>query len=150
MFYWRTLDPVLAVALSFWLAAAACVLGCMQPVFANSPSQNGGLIGNSHSPNHIHTSPMPDTDCCNHEPTPSDPAKDKQPHHESVSCCPLDARITPAQKWDAASAIAFKSEAVSTPEFDLAFAPFRHFFVIDHALCDGGRGTLLKIHVLRI
>jgi hypothetical protein len=150
MFSRRTLDPVLAVALSFWMAAAACVIGCMQPVLADSAAQSGGSIGNSHSLNQTHTGPMPDMDCCHHEKTPSDPATDKKPHHQAVSCCPLDARLTRAQKWGPASTIAFKSEPVSTTELDFPFALFRHSFAIDHALWHSGRGTLLKTHVLRI
>jgi len=150
MFSRRTLDPVLAVALSFWMAAAACVIGCMQPVLANFPAQSEGSIGNSHSLNQTHTGPMPDMDCCHHEETPSDPAKDKKSHHQAVSCCPLDARVTPAQKWGPASTTAFKSEPVSTTELDFPFALFRHSFAIDHALWHSGRGTLLKTHVLRI
>jgi hypothetical protein len=34
MFRNRTHDPILAAALSFWMAAAACVIGCMQPLLA--------------------------------------------------------------------------------------------------------------------
>jgi len=150
MFSRRTLDPVLAVALSFWMAAVACVIGCMQPVLASSPAQREGSIAESHSLNQTHTGPMPDMDCCHHEKTPSNPASDKKPHHQAVSCCPLDARVTPAQKWEPASTIAFKSEAVSTTELDFPFARFRHSFVIDDALRHSGRGTLLKTHVLRI
>ena len=149
MFSRRTLDPLLAVALSFWMASAACVIGCMQPVLANSPAQSEGSIGESHSLNQTHTGPMPDMDCCNHDKTPSGPATDKKPHHQAVSCCPLDARATPAQKWGPALT-AFKSEPVSTTELDFPFALFRHSFAIDHALWHSGRGTLLKTHVLRI
>jgi hypothetical protein len=150
MFSRRTLDSVLAVALSFWMAAAACVIGCMQPVLANSPAQSGGSIGKGHSLNQAHTGPMADMDCCHHEKTPSDPARDKKPHHQAVSCCPLDARVTPAQKWEPASTIAFKGEALSTTQLDFPFALFRHPFVIGDALWHSGRGTLLKTHVLRI
>jgi len=150
MFSQRKLDPLLAVALSFWMAAAACVIGCMQPVLANSPAQSEGSIGKSNSLNQTHTGLMPDMDCCNHEKAPSDPARGKKPHHQAVSCCPLDARVTRAQKWEPASTIAFKSEPVSTTECDFAFALFRHSSVIDHALWHSGRGTLLKTHVLRI
>ena len=160
MFPERTLNPILAAALSFWMAAAACVIGCMQPVLApvltnaapqkEVAPQKEASIAQSHSRNQAHAAAMPDMDCCNHEKTPSDPATDKKPHHQAVSCCPLDARVTRAQKWEPASAIAFKGEPVSTTEFDFPFALFRHSFVIDHALWHGGRDTLLKTHVLRI
>src|ERR1700730_15923652 len=39
MFHKRTFDPILAAALSFWMAAAACVIGCMQPVLADATAQ---------------------------------------------------------------------------------------------------------------
>jgi hypothetical protein len=153
MFHKRTLDPILASALSFWMAAAACVLGCMQPVFANAAQgapQKEASIAQSHSRNQAHTGPMPDMDCCHHEKSPSDPASEKKPHHQAVSCCPLDARLTPAQKFAPPSAIAFKSDAVSSTDFALPFAPFRRSFLIDAALSHTGRDTLRKTHVLRI
>jgi hypothetical protein len=146
----RKLDPLLAAALSFWMAAAACVIGCMQPVLVNAAPQNEASIRQSHSPNQAHTGAMPDMDCCNHERSPSSPPSGKKPHHEAVSCCPLDARLTPAQKFAPPSAIAFKSDLVSSTEFDLSFAPFRRAFQIDDALSHTGRDTLLKTHVLRI
>jgi len=152
----RTLDPILAAALSFWMAAAACVLGCMQPVLANAAPhekvapQNAVSIGQSHLRNQAHASPMPDMDCCHHEKSPSDPANDKKPHHQAISCCPLDARLTPAHKFAPPSAIAFKIDAVSSTEFNLPFALFRRSFLIDDALSHTGRDTLLKTHVLRI
>jgi hypothetical protein len=150
MFRKRTLDPILAAALSFWMAAAACVIGCMQPVLANAPVQNAVSIGQSYSRNKTHTGPMPDMDCCNREKSPSDPASGKKPHHQAVSCCPLDARLTPAQKFAPPSAIAFKSDVISSTEFDLPFALFRRAFLIDDPLWHSGRDTLLKTHVLRI
>ncbi|MCU1241566.1 MAG: hypothetical protein JWO71_2292 [Candidatus Acidoferrum typicum] len=156
----HTLDPIVAAALSFWMAAAACVIGCMQPVLAPALAnatpqrevapQNEVSIGRGHSRNQTHAGPMPDMDCCNHEKSPSDPASDKKPHHEAVSCCPLDARVTPAQKFAPPSAIAFKIDVVSSTEFNLPFALFRRSLLIDDALWHSGRDTLLKTHVLRI
>jgi hypothetical protein len=155
MFHKRTLDPILAAALSFWMAAAACVLGCMQPLLASTPQselapQNEAAIAHGPSRHQIHAGAMPDMDCCHHEKSPSDPASRKTPHHEAVSCCPLDARVTPAQKFQPPSAIAFKSDVVSSTEFNLAFALSRRSFLIDDALWHTGRDTLLKTHVLRI
>jgi hypothetical protein len=146
----RTLNPILAAALSFWMAAAACVLGCMQPLLANPAPQMEVSIAQNHSLIQAHTGPMPDMDCCHHENNPSDPASDKKPHHQAVSCCPLDARLTPAQKFAPPSAIAFKSDVVSSTDFALPFAPFRRPFLIDDALSHTGRDTLRKTHVLRI
>jgi hypothetical protein len=150
MFHKRTLNPILAAALSFWMAAVACVLGCMQPVLANPAPQKEASIGQTHSRNQADTGPMPDMNCCHHEKSPSDPASDKKPHHEAVSCCPLDARVTPAKKFEPPLAIAFKSDVVSSAEFDFPFALFRRSFLIDDALSHTGRDTLLKTHVLRI
>jgi len=150
MFRNRTLDPILAAALSFWMAAAACVLGCMQPLLANPAPQMDVSIAQDHSRIHAHSAAMPDMDCCHHEKNPSDPASGKKPHHQAVSCCPLDARVTPAQKFAPPSAIAFQSDAISSTEFSLPFALFRSSFLIDDALSPTGRDTLRKTHVLRI
>jgi len=150
MFPKRKLNPILAAALSFWMAAAACVIGCMQPLLVNAAPQDEASIGQDHSQNQAHAGPMPDMDCCNHEKSPSGPASDKKPHHEAVSCCPLDARVTPAQKFAPPSAIAFKSDVVSSAEFNFPFPLSRRSFLIDDALWHSGRDTLLKTHVLRI
>jgi hypothetical protein len=39
-----------------WIAAAACVIGCMQPV-----------VGKAHSAKPTQPGLMPDMDCCNHD-----------------------------------------------------------------------------------
>ena len=161
MFRNRTLDPILAAALSFWMAAAACVMGCMQPLLASTPQsevavqkevapQNEPAIAQSHSRHQAHASPMPDMDCCSRDKTPSGPASNKTHHHQAVSCCPLDARLTPAQKFAPPSAIAFKSDAVSSTTLDLPFPLFRRSSLIDDALSHTGRDTLRKTRVLRI
>ena len=144
----RTLDPLLAAALSFWMAVAACVLGCMQPLLASTP--NEASIAQSHPLHQAHASPMPDMDCCHQDKAPSGPASNNTHHPQSVSCCPLDARLTPAQKFAPPSAIAFKIDAVSSAAFDLPAPLFRRSSLIDDALSPTGRDTLRKIRVLRI
>jgi hypothetical protein len=138
---------VLAIALSFWMAAAACVIGCMQPVLARSePSMSKPRL-----PKRSQSGLMADMDCCHHE-GPSAPANgDKRSPHDSVSCCPLDARVTPTQKLNAAPlASAFESNAILSLEFRFAFAAFSYPLAFAHAFWHSGRETLLKARVLRI
>jgi hypothetical protein len=134
-------------ALSCWMAAVACVIGCMQPVIARSEPS----ISNVHSRNGTQSGLMADMDCCNHE-SSSAPTNDKRPSpHDSVSCCPLDASVTPTQKLNPPIlGIAFKADTVSSREFHFAFALFCDPLVFAHAFWHSGRDTLLKVHVLRI
>lgn len=134
-------------ALSCWMAAVACVIGCMQPVIARSEPS----ISKVHSRNGTQSGLMADMDCCNHE-SSSAPTNDKKPSpHDSVSCCPLDARVTPTQKLNPPIlGIAFKADTVSSREFHFAFALFCDRLVFAHAFWHSGRDTLLKAHVLRI
>ena len=137
----------LAIAVSFWMAAVACVIGCMQPVLAKSEPS----ISKAHSPNRTRSGLMADMGCCNHE-SSSAPTGDKKPSpHDSVSCCPLDARVTPTQKLHPPiSGIAFKADSIFSCEFHFVFALFCDRPAFAHAFWHSGRGTLLKTHVLRI
>ncbi len=142
-----SITRALAIAVSFWMAAVACVMGCMQPVLAGSEPS----ISKAHSPNRTRPGLMPDMDCCNHE-SSSSPTGDKKPlPHDSASCCPLDARVTPTQKLNPPIlGIAFKADAISSREFHFAFASFCDRLGVAHAFWHTGRDTLLKTHVLRI
>lgn len=151
---------VFGVALSLWMAVAACVMGCMQPVMAGSTH---GHATQQAQTDRARAQPeraksrragaglMADMDCCSHE-NPSAPAGDKKSlPHESVSCCPLDARVTPTQKLNAPVAgIAFKAAAISPDEFRFSFALFCDTPEFPHAFWHSGRDTLLKTRVLRI
>jgi hypothetical protein len=135
----------LVVALSFWVAAAACVIGCMQPVLA----QNGLSVSRAKSLNRTQPDLMPDMACCNHEKSPSGPTSDKRPPHHAVSCCPLDARATPTQKLNPLT-LGTAFNTVSSHEIHFALALFCDPLVFTHTFWYSGRDTLLKAHVLRI
>jgi hypothetical protein len=133
-------------------------MGCMQPVLAGSThghatqqAQSDRARSERAQPHRAQSGLMPDMDCCKHE-SPSAPARDKKPSpHESVSCCPLDARVTPTQKWNAPiSGIAFKAAIISSNEFRFSFALFCNPPGFAHASWHSGRDTLLKTHTLRI
>ena len=124
-------------------------MGCMQPVLASTP-QTEAPIAHSHPRHQADASPTPDMDSCNHDKTPSGPASNNTHQHQAVSCCPLDASLTPAQKFAPPSALAFKIDAVSSTALDLPLPLFRHSSLIDDALSHTGRDTLLKTRVLRI
>ncbi len=145
---------VLAIGISFWIAVAACVIGCMQPMLARSePSipQHQWPNRPHQSSNRLQSGVMADTDCCHHE-SPSAPANDhKRSPHESISCCPLDARVPAVQKLSPAPpANAYENDAIPSLEFHFAFAAFSHPLASAHAFWHSGRATLLKAHVLRI
>ena len=148
------LAPILATALSFWIAAAACVMGCMQPMLspelASAAPQKDSPVAHDFSRHQTHASPTLDMECCRHEHGPSAPATDNKPHHQAVSCCPPDARVTPAQKFAPRSTTAFKAAVVSSTGFALPSSRFSRSSLIDDALSHPGRDTLLKTSVLRI
>ena len=141
--------PALAIALSFWMAALACVLGCLQPALANSATSEQALtktgsIHQGHALNH-------EMDCCHRE-SPSAPAdKHHSPTHDSISCCPLDARVTPTPRLNPPVAgIAFQAVTVSSNESHFAFALFCDPATLTHVFWHSGRDTLLSTHLLRI
>ena len=148
---------VFGVALSLWMAVAACVMGCMQPVLAGSTHSHSQQARSERAQSgraqlgQAQSGLMPDMDCCKHE-SPSAPTNDKKSSpHEAVSCCPLDARVTPTQKLNApVSGMAFKAATISSNEFRFAFALFCNPPGLTHAFWHSGRDTLLKTHVLRI
>src|SRR5712671_2089036 len=156
-----SITRILAIVLSFWIAVAACVIGCMQPVLARSepsipqhqwPNRPNQSSNRPHqSSNRLQSGLIADTDCCHHE-SPSAPANDhKRSPHESMSCCPLDARVPAAQKLSTAPpASAYENDAVSSIEFRFAFTAFSHPAACAHAFWHSGRDPLLKAHVLRI
>jgi len=149
-----SITRVLAIGLSFWMAAVACVVGCMQPVLARSePSAPQYQSPNrSHqSPNRLQSGLIADMDCCHHE-SPSAPANDhKRSPHELISCCPLNARVPVAQKLSPAPpASAYENDAIPSIEFRFAFTAFSHPAACAHACWHSGRDTLRKAHVLRI
>ena len=142
-----SITRALAIAVSFWMAAVACVIGCMQPVLARSEPS----ISKAHSPNRTRPGLMADMDCCNHESSSAPPIDKKPSPHDSVSCCPLDARVAPTQKLNPPLlGIAFKADSIFSCEFHFAFALFCDRLAFAHAFWHSGRGTLLKTHVLRI
>jgi hypothetical protein len=153
---------VFGIALSLWMAVAACVMGCMQPVLAGSTHSHAQQAQSERARSErarsgrtqlgqAQSGLMPEMDCCKHE-SPSAPANNKKSSpHEAVSCCPLDARVTPTQKLNAPiTGIAFKAATISSNEFRFACALFCNPPGFTHAFWHSGRDTLLKTHILRI
>ena len=134
-----TLRAVVAVAISLWIAIAACVFGCL-PAIARSAKQAPLCRTNSLEPQ--------GADCCHRE-SPSNPAGGKRPSpNPSASCCPTEAALTLVQKWQPALLTAALSVGVSPEspvEIDFSYGPFS-----DEQVSGTGRDTLQKMHVLRI
>ena len=158
----RMRSKIVAVGGSFWIAVAACVLGCMQPMFAKPAGADrahgaGDAVRQSGADNLTQdlTSEM---DCCYHEhpAVPDDgnkPSQHRAPHgspHDAVSCCPLDATITPTAKFKPPELIEFRADAIGSYEFHFAFATFSDGAAFAPAFWHSGRDTLRKTHVLRI
>src|SRR6266850_6236196 len=100
----------------------------MQPVFA-SVAINDQVLSKKNSVNRAHATVTHDMDCCHHE-SRSVPANDDKSF--SVSCCPLDARVTASQKLEPAlSASAFESDAIPSLEFRFAFATFSRHLTLE-------------------
>jgi hypothetical protein len=144
--------PALAIALSFWMAALACVLGCLQPALAHPVTSDQALTKTGS----IHAGPSGhalnhEMDCCHRE-SPSAPAdKQHSPTHDSISCCPLDARVTPTPKLNPpAAGIPFQAATISSDEFHFAFSVFSDPATLTHVFWHSGRDTLLNTHLLRI
>ncbi len=145
-----SITRVLTIGLSFWMAVVACVVGCMQPVFA-SVAINDQVLSKKNSVNRAHATVTHDMDCRHHESRSGPANDDKSLPNDSVSCCPLDARVTATQKLDPAlSASAFENDAIPSLEFRFAFAAFSRHLTLEQAVWHSGRDTLLKAHVLRI
>jgi len=132
--------PAVAIAISFWMAAAACVFGCM-PAFAHSAKQTPLCKTNSLQ--------SQAADCCHRE-TQSPPTDgSRRPSQPSASCCSTEATLTPVQKWQAAPlAAAFTLAAI--PESPLALVLPSRPLDLALASATGGRDTLRKTHLLRI
>ena len=136
---------------SFILDGCRCmVIGCMQPAFT-SATGNDQVLSKTNSVKRAHTTLMQDMDCCHHE-SPSGPANgDKRSPHDSVSCCPIDARVSPTQKLNPApSASSFESDAIPSVELLFAFTRYGQPLAFAQAFWHSGRDTLLKTRVLRI
>jgi hypothetical protein len=137
----------MATTVSLWLAMFACVMGCTQPLLADSnpakPSAiNQKLIGED-APE-----AMAVMENCPHSGHHNSKSDDKQTPTNSISCCPLE--VTVASKPEIAKQIAIAPDFVPVPNFDLA-AP-RIYFSEETAsiVFHTGRDTLLKTQLLRI
>ena len=149
----RSIPPAakqaLAIALSLWMAVLACVLGCLQPALAHPVTSEQALTktGSIHQGHAL----LHEMDCCHRE-SPSAPAdKQHSPAQDSISCCPLDARVTPTPQLNPpVTEIAFQADTVSSGEFHFAFALFCDPATLTHVFWHSGRDTLLHTHLLRI
>src|SRR5579864_4169884 len=94
-----TTKAVTALVVSLWMAALACLMGCTQPLFFNSPAKVEASASQRNSVNQTQPDLMADMESCHHAgsncPAPSN---DKRPpSNGTVSCCPLEITVTP--KW---------------------------------------------------
>jgi hypothetical protein len=130
-----------AVGISFWIAVAACVFGCL-PAFAHAAKQNPPLCKPDALQSH-------DTDCCHHE-SQSTPGDDNQSSpHPGASCCPTEAALTPTHNWHTAP-VATSFALAAIPATPSAFALLSWPLAHAQAFGSPGRDTLRKTHVLRI
>jgi hypothetical protein len=131
-----------AVALSLWMGALACLMGCALPVSASSHQQAGGLQAKANcdaNSNLGGTEP-----CCHHG--SNSPKKTK--HDDRVSCCVSDATVI--QKQDPVSI----SRADSVAFVVVVFHPSMQLSATrrDNTLSvwQTGRDVLLQARILRI
>src|SRR5580765_1038956 len=134
------LKSLAAVALSLWLGALACLMGCAQPVLASlTPTHRQQVFECKTSAN------ADDGSCCHRGKSTSD--KNQATH--SLSCCPLDATLSQKQDPTPIS----HAELSGTPLLTVIDSPFQHSangtaspLTVFHA----GRDILQQIHILRI
>jgi hypothetical protein len=109
------LKHVMAIALSLWLGFLACVLCCVQPVFAASLSTHAQISRVRAAANEDAYDRMADIGLCCHQ-TGKTPEKNRQ-GTTNVSCCPLDATLI--QKQDPVPPLRTYFSAIALPLFAL-------------------------------
>jgi hypothetical protein len=142
------LKHVTAVALSLWLGFLACVLGCVQPVFAGSLSTRAQIIRVGAAADEDGHDRMADVgSCCHH--SGKTPDKNRQ-GTSNVSCCPLDATliqrqdpVPPLRTYFSVFVLALLALHALVP---LSVSPETGPPLAWHA----GRDVLLQVHILRI
>jgi hypothetical protein len=145
----HTIKAGMATAVSLWMAALACVMGCTQPVLASSQQIVDASATQRNSSDHGWPDLMADMESCQHSGSNSPaPPNDKKPN-TAVSCCPLEITITP--KWSAPTPGAASPPDIALPP-EFRFQPTRHSSLVElsQPIPHSGRDTLLETHLLRI
>jgi hypothetical protein len=142
----HTIKAGMATAVSLWMAALACVMGCTQPVLAKIADASATQRNSS---DHGRPDLMADMEGCHRSSSNSPaPPNDKKPN-TAVSCCPLE--ITVTQRWSASTLGITPAQDIAPPS-DLPFQLTRNSSPVDlfQPTPRSGRGTLLETHLLRI
>jgi hypothetical protein len=146
-----TLRAGMATAVSLWMAALACIMGCTQPVLAGSPTILDASSIQKNSASHSSSERMADMESCHHSGGNSSvPPSDRKPaSNGALSCCPLE--ITVNQKWSATK-LGIARSAVLAPSSGSHFEITRFSSLAEFPppIWHSGRDTLLKTHLLRI
>jgi hypothetical protein len=147
----RTLKAGMATAVSLWMAALACVMGCTQPVLAGSPTILEESSIQKNSAGQSSSELMADMEGCHHSGGNSSvPPSDRKPaSNGALSCCPLE--ITVNQKWSATKLGIARSVVLAPPSgFRFEIIRFSSLVEFPRPIWHNGRDTLLKTHLLRI
>lgn len=147
----HTLKAGTATAVSLWMAALACFMGCTQPVFAGSPTILEASSIQKNSPEHSPSELMADMESCHHSGGNSSvPPSDRKPaSNGALSCCPLE--ITVNQKWSATKLAIARSVVLAPPSgFHFEVTRFSSLVEFPRPISHSGRDTLLETHLLRI
>jgi hypothetical protein len=141
----------MATAVSLWMAVLACVMGCTQPVLANSQAIVEASESQRNSVNHSQPELMADMENCHHSGSNSPaPSNDRKPlSNGAVSCCPLEITVTqrcstPTPGIDSAQDIALSSD------FHFQLTRLSGLVELAQPISHSGRDTLLETHLLRI
>jgi hypothetical protein len=147
----RTLKAGMATAVSLWMAALACIMGCTQPVLASSPAVLDASSIQKNSASHDSSELMADMESCHHSGGNSSvPPSDRKPaSNGALSCCPLE--ITVNQKWDTTK-MGIARSVVLAPSSGFLFEVTRFSSLTEfpRPVWHSGRDTLLKTLLLRI
>jgi hypothetical protein len=145
-FPFNSLKAATATIVSLWMAVLACLIGCTMPVFADSGSVPARVAEQPES------EPMMDMENCPHHSggnAPTKPSDGKPVPLNRMSCCPLEVTVAPKAKTESLSitpTLAF----LLTSARNLMSACFYLSVELVPSICNSGRDTLLRTHLLRI
>jgi hypothetical protein len=147
------IKAAMATAVSLWIAALACVMGCPQPALVGSPTILDASSIQKNSANHTSSQLMADMESCHHSRgnsnSPALPSDRKPAPNGAVSCCPLE--VTVNQKWDTAKlGTARALDFAPSSRFHFEGTRFSRLVKFPQPISHSGRDTLLETHLLRI
>jgi hypothetical protein len=147
----HTMKAVMAVAISLWMAALACVMGCTQPILASPSQVLDASASQRNSISHGQPDLMANMESCHHSGNNSPaPSNDKKPPSEgAVSCCPLETTVTP--KWSTSTLRTAAAQDLALHS-EFRFQPTRFSGSVEPSqpISHSGRDTLLETHLLLI